>query len=412
MSQLDLYPKHSLPNSVARPDAGKRLHEASVLVTVRDIVGKEKLGGVGTYYKALQPHLGSSGYYFTVGKRRGMQGFFRAIGQLSADYLRLWGALSDGKWEVVHVNPSLCPNCLVRDAVSLALSRVKGRKTIVFFRGWDEKTERRIGGRWGVFFRRAFGKTDGAIVLSAKFAGRLRAWGYTGPIFVETTAVDETLLAAAPPTDLGEAAEERTLRILFLARIERDKGIFEAIDAFARLSESWAGKVELVVAGDGSDKAGAEEYVRNRGVAGVRFLGYVSGAEKAAAYRTADLYLFPSRHGEGMPNSVLEAMAFGLPVISTPVGGLPDFFENEKMGYLIESTEPDAWAHSIGGLLANKELRENMGRYGAAFARENFFASAVANRLEGIWSSVAACSVAAGTTVSWIRADEKEASGL
>ncbi len=70
----------------------------------------------------------------------------------------------------------------------------------------------------------------------------------------------------------------------------------------------------------------------------MRFLGHVSGAAKTQAFRAADIYLFTSL-AEGMPNSVLEAMAFGLPIVTRPVGGIRDFFEDGRMGYATDSLD-------------------------------------------------------------------------
>jgi glycosyltransferase involved in cell wall biosynthesis len=87
---------------------------------------------------------------------------------------------------------------------------------------------------------------------------------------------------------------------------------------------------------------------------------------------------------EGMPTSVLEAMAFGLPVISRPVGGIKDFFQNEKMGYLLESKDPAYYYEAIIKLLENKDLCKEIGLYNYSFAKENFMASIIAKNIETI----------------------------
>jgi glycosyltransferase involved in cell wall biosynthesis len=89
-----------------------------------------------------------------------------------------------------------------------------------------------------------------------------------------------------------------------------------------------------------------------------------------------------------MPTSVLEAMAFGLPVITRPVGGLVDFFENDKMGYLIESLNPLDYAQKIDLLINDIEKANAIANYNMEYAHEYFLASKVARQLEKILSKI------------------------
>ena len=113
--------------------------------------------------------------------------------------------------------------------------------------------------------------------------------------------------------------------------------------------------MKLQVVGEGNALVEAETYTKNKGIKNVRFTGPLSGDALKTEFINADLYILPTTHGEGMPTSVLEAMAFGIPVITRPVGGLVDFFENGKMGYMIESLEPKDYAEKIELLINDLE---------------------------------------------------------
>jgi len=85
-----------------------------------------------------------------------------------------------------------------------------------------------------------------------------------------------------------------------------------------------------------------------------------------------------------MPNSALEAMAFGLPVITTRVGGIPDFFEAGKMGLFLDNRKPEHIAEKIKYLIERPQLMKQMSEYNYHYAMQHFYASKVAKRLENI----------------------------
>ena len=168
--------------------------------------------------------------------------------------------------------------------------------------------------------------------------------GYEKAVFVQAAPVDDELLADVRRKPIRDCAsvEHGRFNILFLARIEKAKGIYEALDAYALLKSSHP-SASLTIAGDGWDLGGAKRYADSRMLADVFFLGHVEGSAKFASFRSADAYLFPS-YTEGLPISVLEAMAYGLPVVTCAVGGLCDFFEDNRMGFITQSHDPQVLA--------------------------------------------------------------------
>ena len=109
-------------------------------------------------------------------------------------------------------------------------------------------------------------------------------------------------------------------------------------------------------------------------------MGALSGEERLRAYRKADFF-FPS-YGEGMPTVVLEAMAFGLPVVTRRVGGLVDFFEDGKMGRITDSLDPNVYADMIEPFLNNPEYCLRTSYYNYQYAQEHFLATKVGRKIE------------------------------
>jgi len=291
------------------------------------------------------------------------------------------------KIDIVHLNPSLSWSGLLRDGFFLMLARLYKKKTIVFFRGWHEYMVTKIDQNRIIrfFFKKVYGKSDAFIALSSAFKTKLREWDFKQPVFIETTSVDDRLIAASEGSQQQKKTKNK-ISILFLARVEKAKGIYETLEAYRLLAEKQL-DISLTIAGDGSCLYEIKQFASDNNL-DVKFKGYVSGEEKGKTFAESDIYLFPTYHGEGMPNAVLEAMAFGLPVITRPVGGLNDFFEDGKMGYLTESKDPKVYAELIEKLITNPVLRKEISAYNAAFARNHFMASNVARRLENIYQEV------------------------
>lgn len=169
---------------------------------------------------------------------------------------------------------------------------------------------------------------------------------------------------------LGVAPGERVVGSA--ASLHPRKGQDVLIRAAARL----ATPPLLLLAGTGPARAGLEALAARLGVqARVRFLGQVEPVEPLLA--ALDLFCLPSRK-EGLGVAALEAMAAGLPVVASAVGGLAESVLPEETGLLVPPDDPEALARALERLLADAGLRERMGRAGGARVGERYGAAAMA----------------------------------
>jgi glycosyltransferase involved in cell wall biosynthesis len=343
----------------------------------------DRRGGIANYYNVVRPHFKAAVDYLWRGSRRRGQPVRNLLWHLY-DYVAFARALRRERYDVVHLNTSLGRISCLRDGLFVLIARALGGRVMVFFRGWNEEYRRRMGPLTRAFFRYTFLRADLLVVLAEEFAAGLREMGYPAErIRLETTVVEMGLVA---PEDFPPGAADAPvtggagLELLFLSRVEKAKGIYGTLEAFTLLKRTHP-SLRLTIAGDGRELDGAMRYVRERQLADVTFLGHVAGEAKHAAFRRADVFLFPS-HGEGMPNAVLEAMASGLPVVGRAVGGLRDFFEDGRMGYLTDSRNAGVLADLIERVLDDYDARRAMAAYNRRFARERFAADRVVARLE------------------------------
>jgi glycosyltransferase involved in cell wall biosynthesis len=140
-----------------------------------------------------------------------------------------------------------------------------------------------------------------------------------------------------------------------LGRLEPQKGIDVMIDALALLED-----VTYIVVGEGGERVSLEHRAAEAGVASrVIFTGWSENA--TALLRGFDVFVQPSRY-EGLPLSVLEAMAAGLPIVASNVGSVGEALEPELNGLLVPREDPSALATAVGRLLGDKQLRLRLGR--------------------------------------------------
>lgn len=331
-------------------------------------------GGVANHYKGLLPYWSAIVHYNYVGGRKGIPGPLI----LPFDYVKFIFLCLFGKYDVILLNPSLNKTAIARDAVFLKIATLFKKKCWVFWHGWDRKEEIKITANPKKFYNQ-FKHANGFLLLAKEFVGKLNQWGINAPIHLTSTKVDDKLLANFDIT----TKQYQPFNLLFLARLEKEKGIYTTLEVYETLLKKYP-NINLFIAGSGNESQQARAWVQKKNLSNVHFLGNISGKELITTFINCTLYILPTTHGEGMPTSVLEAMAFGLPVITRPVGGLNDFFENNKMGYLLESLEPNAYAEKISHLIENPELVQQMSEYNHHYAKKYFMASKVAKQIEKI----------------------------
>lgn len=333
-----------------------------------------EIGGVANHYKGLRKYWTHPVSYNFVGTRNGVPGFIF----LPFDIIKFFYKILFGDFTHVMLNPSLSKKALHRDAIYLTIAKMFSLKVVVFFHGWDEVEADKISSSPGWFLKK-YSRADSFIVLANKFREKMICWGITSPIKLSTTKVDNNLLRNSSAN-----VRNQVVNLLFLARVEKNKGIYITLDAFSLLKAKFP-NLKLIVAGSGTELPPAKEYAILKEIENVIFLGNISGEKLSDTFSNSDIYILPTTHGEGMPTSILEAMAFGMPIITRPIGGIVDFFDSEK-GVLIDSTDAVDFAKEIESLCLNPSTVSKISKHNMEYSRARFLASVVALDLEKIIS--------------------------
>ena len=148
--------------------------------------------------------------------------------------------------------------------------------------------------------------------------------------------------------------------LLFLGLLGHNKGIYDLLDCLTEHRDEFRNKLRLYVGGNGEVEKVKQIIASNDLSDIVSFEGWVSGDNKIELLNKANAYILPSYH-EGLPISILEAMSYSLPIISTNVGGIPEILKDGENGYLIEPGDKEAMYKSIKSLMSDADLCKKMG---------------------------------------------------
>ena len=257
---------------------------------------------------------------------------------------------------------------------------------LVFFHGWDEKIAQFIiDSRLLCFLIRiTYGKAKKIIVLAEKFAQQIIDMGIDKNQLIQLT----TMFDGDVFNDVKrQRDDDDKIILLFMSRFIIAKGILELLSAFNKI-QTYHPEVTLHLIGDGPDKDIIEKKITQlRLQEKVKLPGYLKGKEKAQELVNADIFILPS-YSEGCPISLLEAMAAGLPVITTTVGGIPDIITNEKNGVLLLDHTSDAIKKGIEKMLGNVKKRKKMGELNRKVSWKKYESKVVMSKLEKIYSQV------------------------
>ncbi len=199
-------------------------------------------------------------------------------------------------------------------------------------------------------------------------------------------------LSRIDETDASGAREEFCIAdedfvIGTVARLDETKDTITLVRAFARLSQFHQNPgLKLMIVGDGSERARLENFIAEQGLnSSVIFAGLRHDVPRLL--KTMNVFALSSL-SEGMPITVLEAMAAGSPVVATKVGALPELVEEGKTGFLVESKQPEAMAERLASFLANRELAKSFGLEARRKVEREFSLDSMLRRYADLYISV------------------------
>ena len=247
------------------------------------------------------------------------------------------------------------------------------------------------GGEFQVFHDRMPAPVRWFVRATLRRAGRVVALGDRWSERLRLMAPGARVVAIPNPVRIAPAVRqpsgEAPVHVVFLGKMCAAKGTFVLLQAWAELVADRAGRCRLTLAGNGEvDRT--RQVVAERGLgSSVEVLSWLGPDEVARLLDSAHVLVLPSRN-EGQPMSILEAMARGVCVVATDVGGIPDLVEDGVSARLLSADDPAGLAKVLGEVVDDADLRARLGTAGRDRAKQQFDVDGVWRRIEGLYDEV------------------------
>jgi len=229
--------------------------------------------------------------------------------------------------------------------------------------------------------RLVFSRVDKVVVVSNALNRWVRSICTPKSIL---TLFNPAIVTGNKPFAPGRPREAASL--LFLGNLSRAKGTYDLLHAMHSVLKQ-VPDAKLLLCGNGQ-MAETTELVRRLGLQQhVSMPGWIDAQRRAELLGSATLFVLPS-YAEGLPMSILEAMASGLPVIATRVGGVPDAITHEREGLLVEAGDVELLAASIVRLLKNPEQGRRLAEAACSAVQEKFGPDRTIAPLEAIYDEL------------------------
>jgi glycosyltransferase involved in cell wall biosynthesis len=289
------------------------------------------------------------------------------------------------RYDLIHTHQGLW------EAISTGVARplLRGAPTLIQpassgYYGEAEELARTRGFPW---LRRAVLRNTAFVAISADIE---RQWLALGVPRSKLVTLASGVDAVKFRPGLADGRVECTLpprpRVVFTGRLHPQKNLQILLEAWPSIVKSTG--ASLVLVGDGEERESLSELARKLGVIDwVRFAGRVD--DPSEHLRASDVFVLPSV-AEGMSNSLLEAMATGLPCLASAIGGNTDLLGRGEAGLLLPSDRAEAWSEAILRVLNDGELAQRLGRAARSRIEAEFSIEAVVDRYQELYGKLLA----------------------
>lgn len=288
-------------------------------------------------------------YFVPAGKsERSIQSYTLAI---IHPFRMVWQFIKHPTIRVVHIHT--CSYKPFKHACFTArIAKLFGKKVVMHMHGGGFKD---YYNKEKDFVRKQILKIDGIIALSPSWKDF-----YSDVVGAKNVCVVPNIVPE--PKIFEKEKLNGCFNLLYLGHINKAKGIFDLVEMIKENHDEYRGKMMLHIGGGMFEEEKLKQFVLEHQLQDVVTMhGWVIGDDKAKLLSNADAFILPS-YVEGQPVSIIEAMSYGLPILSTKVGGIPEMVADGGNGFLFEPGDKKNMKCLINKLIDDKELRVSMSK--------------------------------------------------
>lgn len=278
--------------------------------------------------------------------------------------------------KLIHIHFSE-PVSAIRKYLFFTVAKLFRKKIIVHFHAFSAETT--LYSNKKEIYRKLFSESDIIIVLS-------EIWKSMVGEFLNNSDKIKVLYNPCSTLSEGRKIYDKERVILFAGTLNKRKGFIDLLEAFALIADKYK-DWKVVFAGSGDFTQGSLISQKYNISDQVHFTGWISGELKDKLFQQASIFCLPS-YAEGFPMAVLDAWSYGLPVITTPVGGLRDIVKHKENALVTIPGDVKNLSSNLEELMTCKALREKIANESVRLSEEVFSINRISNELNKLYEQL------------------------
>jgi glycosyltransferase involved in cell wall biosynthesis len=312
------------------------------------------------------------------------------VRRVLGDFINYLIFLTKKKPNLVFINTSFGKFAFWRDSLYIIASKLFNKKILLQIHGGklDDFLHANIL-LARIFIKNIFRLTNKVIVLSLVQQKPFNDYGYGDKTRIIPNTVDLSAFHNSSECLRKKyGIPKGNVIILFIASLwSKEKGVMELLRA-AKIIMDNRRDITFILVGGGEEESAMVKYCSDNNLQDkVLFTGYLSKEEIIKVCKSSDIFSLPS-FNEGLPMVILEAMAAGLPIVTTPVGAIPEMVIDGENGFIVKPGDYHALAEKINYLIENKEIRERYGHHNLNLIRTTYDVHAVAGIFDNLFKEI------------------------
>jgi glycosyltransferase involved in cell wall biosynthesis len=337
---------------------------------------KNHRGGIGAVIDVYSKHITPFKFIPTYVTKSFSKQFTTYV---TAVFKLIWILLTDREIKILHIHHA-SRGSFMRKSLLVLIGKIFGKKIILHIHGGGFHNFYNRSKLLKPIIRWALESSDAVICLSEMWKK------YYSSTFKLKRLVIINNVIETPDASRLTNDKNGSLNLLFLGHVTEKKGVFDLLEVLASGRNEFKHKVKVTIGGIGEVERLEKTISDNHFNGDVSFAGWVNGSRKAELLNSCDVYVLPS-YFEALPMSILEAMSYGKPVISTYVGGIPEIVKPGFNGWLFQPGDRQALNNIIMEAMDNKALLRQYGNNSLSISK-NYTPESVFQSLNDLYREI------------------------